>query len=305
MSNAITHEDILRELELLPVWRTRPVPIIEAGNLTAISDSANQPASESIALKTPVQEPAAVPVPETSMIETPMFEMPEFETSVFEISTMATSELLVESKLPFTDVDSIAASRTASIKAMDWSALQASIKDCQACKLSSSRTKTVFGGGDPQAEWLFVGDAPGEVEDQRGEPFAGQAGQLLDNMLIAMQLRRGQNVFIANALKCRPSEKCDPLSEEARQCDPYLKQQVTLIQPKMIVALGEFAAQSLLQTDAPIASLRGQVHRYNGLPVVVTFDPAYLLVKPEDKPKAWEDLCFARQTMLALQGQNS
>jgi uracil-DNA glycosylase family 4 len=304
MSNAISHEDILRELELLPVWRPRTVPVIEAGNLSAIADSANPPASETIALKTPVQESAAVSVVETS-IETPMFEMPEYETPVFEIPTMATSELLEETILPFTDVDSIAASRAESIKAMDWAALQASIKDCQSCGLASTRTKTVFGVGDPQAEWLFVGDAPGEVEDQRGEPFAGQAGQLLDNMLIAMQLRRGQNVFIANALKCRPSEKCDPLGEETRQCDPYLKQQVALIQPKMIVALGEFAAQSLLQTDAPIASLRGQVHRYNGVPLVVTFDPAYLLVKPVDKPKAWVDLCFARQTMLALQGQNS
>jgi DNA polymerase len=144
---------------------------------------------------------------------------------------------------------------------------------------------------------MFVGEAPGEVEDKRGEPFVGEAGKLLDNMLMAMQLSRGSNVFISNVLKCRPPENRDPLAEEVKQCDPYLKQQVALIKPKVIIALGEFAAQSLLQSDAPIASLRGQVHRYNDVPVIVTFHPADLLRKPEDKPKAWDDLCLAKQTM--------
>jgi DNA polymerase len=187
--------------------------------------------------------------------------------------------------------------RAESIQNMDWPTLQDCIKDCQACDLAATRTQTVFGAGDTKAEWMFVGDAPSEVEDKRGEQFVGEPGKLLDNMLMAMQLSRGSNVFISNVLKCRTPENCNPHAEEVKQCDPYLKQQVALIKPKVIIALGEFAAQSLLQSDAPIASLRGQVHRYNDVPVIVTFHPAYLLRKPEDKPKAWDDLCFAKQTI--------
>ncbi len=190
------------------------------------------------------------------------------------------------------------------IQALDWDALQGCVKTCEACGLATTRTQTVFGVGDPNADWLIVGEAPGAEEDRKGEPFVGQAGKLLDNMLAAIQLKRGNNVYIANVLKCRPPENRDPHGEEVTQCDPYLKRQVELIQPKIIIALGKFAAQSLLNTDATIASLRGSLHEYNGVPVIVTYHPAYLLRNLPDKAKAWEDLCYARQTMKSLTTQS-
>ena len=183
---------------------------------------------------------------------------------------------------------------------MDWQVLQDCVKNCQACSLAQTRTQTVFGVGDPNADWLIVGEAPGAEEDKKGEPFVGQAGKLLDNMLAAIHLKRGDNVYIANVLKCRPPQNRDPNGEEVQKCDPYLKRQVELIQPKLILALGKFAAQSLLNTQDSISSLRGKLHQYHGVPVVVTFHPAYLLRSPLEKAKAWEDLCLARDTMRGL-----
>jgi uracil-DNA glycosylase len=288
MSNSISREDILRELELLPVWlpKTSPQPT---------ADTAKEAGSPSAPLT--VENPA--------IVEANVQAIEPGATTILEPTIAENDERSADVALPITGKGNIAPDRAETIQNMDWAALQDCIKDCQACELAETRTKTVFGVGDPQAEWLFVGEAPDEVEEQRGEPFVGQAGKLLDNMLIAMQLRRGQNVFIANVLKCRLPDQHGSLDEEALKCMPHLKQQVALIKPKMIVALGQFAAQSLLQTDAPIASLRGRVHQYNDVPVVVTFHPADLLRKPEDKPKAWEDLCLARQTMQALPGHNS
>jgi DNA polymerase len=192
------------------------------------------------------------------------------------------------------------ARRSAAILAMDWESLRECVSQCQACSLARTRHQTVFGVGDENADWLFVGEAPGAEEDQRGEPFVGAAGQLLDNMLAAIALKRGDNVYIANVLKCRPPENRDPHGEEVVRCDPFLKRQVGLIRPRLIVALGRFAAQSLLNTDATIGSLRGKLHDYQGVPVIVTYHPAYLLRNPLDKRKSWEDLCFARATMQAL-----
>lgn len=186
------------------------------------------------------------------------------------------------------------------VHSMDWQQLQDCVKRCQACSLAQTRTQTVFGVGDSNADWLIVGEAPGEEEDKRGEPFVGQAGKLLDNMLAAIYLKRGENVYIANVLKCRPPQNRNPNGEEVQKCDPYLKRQVELIQPKMIIALGKFAAQSLLNTQDSISSLRGKLHQYHGVPVVVTFHPAYLLRSPLEKAKAWEDLCLARDTMQGL-----
>lgn len=186
------------------------------------------------------------------------------------------------------------------VRNMDWQALQDCVKNCQACDLAKTRTQTVFGVGDPNADWLIVGEAPGAEEDKRGEPFVGQAGKLLDNMLAAIHLKRGENVYIANVLKCRPPQNRDPNGEEVQKCDPYLKRQVELIQPKIIIALGKFAAQSLLNTESSISSLRGKLHQYHGVPVVITFHPAYLLRSPLEKAKAWEDLCLARETMKTL-----
>jgi uracil-DNA glycosylase len=192
----------------------------------------------------------------------------------------------------------------ADIAAMDWAALQQAVADCQACGLCKSRKNTVFGVGDTQARWLVVGEAPGENEDLQGEPFVGQAGHLLDNMLKAVSLSRtgsgAQGVYIANVLKCRPPANRNPQPEEMLQCEPYLQRQVELLQPKIILALGRFAAQSLLQAtvpdvaSTPLGKLRGQVHQYQGVPVIVSYHPAYLLRTPQDKAKAWADLCLAQ-----------
>jgi DNA polymerase len=158
----------------------------------------------------------------------------------------------------------------------------------------------VPGVGDTCAQWLFVGEAPGAEEDAKGEPFVGQAGRLLDNMLAALGIRRGENVYIANILKCRPPGNRTPTPLEAEACRPYLDRQIALIRPKLIVALGKSAATTLLNVDATIASLRGRVHRYQGVPLVVTYHPAYLLRNLPDKAKAWEDLCLARATLRRL-----
>ena len=186
------------------------------------------------------------------------------------------------------------------VSSLDWNGLRQAVTSCQACALAKTRTQTVFGVGDENAEWMFVGEAPGADEDKRGEPFVGTAGQLLDNMLAAAQLKRGENVYIANVLKCRPPQNRDPIAEEVQKCDPFLKRQVELIRPKLIVALGRFAAQTLLGTDSSIGALRGKLHQYNGVPVIVTYHPAYLLRNLMDKSKAWEDLCFAKATMRQL-----
>jgi uracil-DNA glycosylase family 4 len=158
----------------------------------------------------------------------------------------------------------------------------------------------VLGVGDIHADWLFVGEAPGAEEDVQGEPFVGAAGKLLDAMLAAIHLRRGENVYIANILKARPPGNRNPKPEEITACLPYLERQVQLIQPKLIVALGRFAAHTLLDTDASISSLRGQVHQYQGIPLIVTYHPAYLLRNLADKARAWEDLCLAVTTMQDL-----
>ncbi|SFB67419.1 DNA polymerase [Cupriavidus sp. OV038] len=191
--------------------------------------------------------------------------------------------------------DEAALARDAAIAAMDWAALEAAVAECTACGLSDTRTNTVVGVGDRRAEWMLVGEAPGENEDLQGEPFVGQAGKLLDNMLGALGLARDRNVFIANVLKCRPPGNRNPEPEEVAHCEPFLRRQIALIRPKVIVVLGRFAAQSLLRSTTPIGKLRGTVHQYEGIPVVVTYHPAYLLRTLTDKARAWEDLCLARE----------
>jgi uracil-DNA glycosylase len=182
---------------------------------------------------------------------------------------------------------------------LGWEGLQARVAACTACTaLAGRRTQTVFGVGDPKADWLFIGEAPGAEEDRRGEPFVGRAGQLLDNMLAALGLRRGDNVYIANILKCRPPGNRDPLPEEASACRPFLDRQIALIQPRVIVALGRVAAQSLLESDAPLGTLRGREHDFRGTPLVITYHPAYLLRSPADKARAWSDLLLARARAL-------
>jgi len=178
----------------------------------------------------------------------------------------------------------------------DWQRLQAEVAGCVKCGLAATRTHTVFGVGNAHADWLVIGEAPGAEEDRQGEPFVGAAGKLLDAMLQAIGLSRGQNVFIANMLKCRPPGNRDPKPEEISACLPYLMRQVAAIKPKLILAVGRIAAQNLLATDAPLSRLRGRVHRFGPLStaLIVTYHPAYLLRTPAEKRKAWEDLKFAR-----------
>jgi len=192
----------------------------------------------------------------------------------------------------------------AQIAALDWPALRAAVAVCTACALCEKRTQTVFGVGNERAHWMIVGEAPGEQEDLRGEPFVGKAGRLLDNMLAAIGLTRAEapperQVFIANTLKCRPPGNRNPLPEELAQCEPFLVRQLALVQPRIVLAMGRFAVQSLLRSDEPIGRLRGRVHRYEGRPLVVTYHPAYLLRNPLDKARAWEDLCLAREVAQA------
>ena len=181
-----------------------------------------------------------------------------------------------------------------------WDPLVDAVAHCTACKLHTTRTQGVLGVGDRQADWLFIGEAPGADEDRLGEPFVGQAGKLLDAMLAAIDIRRGENVYIANVLKSRPPGNRNPEPDEVAACRPYLLAQIDLIQPKLIVALGRFAAQSLLETDEAIGRLRGRVHRFQDVPLVVTYHPAYLLRNLPDKARAWEDLCLARRTYQSL-----
>ncbi|MBI2294663.1 MAG: uracil-DNA glycosylase [Betaproteobacteria bacterium] len=201
----------------------------------------------------------------------------------------------LESPLPGTD------HRRTAIMRMEWPELKARVAGCTDCPLHQKRNQAVFGVGDENAGWLFVGEGPGAEEDAQGEPFVGQAGKLLDSMLAAIQLKRGQDVYIANVIKCRAPGNRSPEPSEALACEPYLHRQIELIRPRLIIALGKVAAVNLLATDASIASLRGRIHRYRGIPLIVTYHPAYLLRNLPDKAKAWVDLCFAVRVMQDLQ----
>lgn len=186
------------------------------------------------------------------------------------------------------------------IHQMNWDQLRLAVSQCTACPLSQTRTQTVFGVGDENADWLFIGEGPGAREDATGEPFVGQAGKLLDQMLAAINLNRGHQIYITNIVKCRPPNNRNPNANEARQCEPYLTRQIALIKPKLIVALGKVAAQNLLLCEDSISSLRGKLHDYSGIPLIVTYHPAYLLRALPEKAKAWKDLCFAQSTMQSL-----
>jgi DNA polymerase len=190
------------------------------------------------------------------------------------------------------------APETAQISALDWQALQQQVSACTLCELHGSRTRTVFGVGNRDADWLIIGEAPGKDEDLQGEPFVGRAGQLLNAMLGAIGLKREQ-VYIANILKCRPPNNRDPRPQEVLHCEPYLMRQIELIQPGIILAVGRIAAQNLLKSETPIGKLRGRVHTFRdtGIPLVATYHPAYLLRSPLEKRKAWQDLQLALQTL--------
>jgi len=190
-----------------------------------------------------------------------------------------------------------------SVASLDWPALREAVAACRACDLCSTRRQTVFGVGGPRAHWMVIGEAPGEQEDRQGEPFVGPAGRLLDSMLAALGLTRdpeaddpARQVYIANTLKCRPPGNRNPSDEEMAQCEPFLVRQIELLRPRIILAMGRFAVQALLRTDEAVGRLRGRVHRYQGVPLIVTYHPAYLLRNLPDKARAWQDLCLAAAT---------
>lgn len=189
---------------------------------------------------------------------------------------------------------------------LGWEALARRVRECQDCALAGSRTQTVFGVGDHAARWMLIGEAPGAEEDRQGEPFVGRAGRLLDAMLAALDLRREQ-VYIANVLKCRPPGNRDPRPEEVAACEGYLRRQITLLQPGIILCVGRVAAQQLLASSEAMGRLRGRVHHWRpgpaapAIPVVATYHPAYLLRAPAEKAKAWADLCLARRALRAVE----
>lgn len=262
------NEAVLRELKLYPLWqrRNQPAPVAaqEPMAVTAASrlgggEADTQQSAMGIAVLNPSYADCPEPAEAVGL-------KPDLQPS------------------PVSGSD---------LSEFDWPQLKEMVRDCTACKLRAGCTQTVFGVGDERAEWLFVGEGPGADEDVQGEPFAGQAGKLLDNMLLAIKLKRGKNVYIANIVKCRPPGNRNPDAEEIAACMPYLHRQIELIKPKLIVALGKTAATALLGRDATLGSLRGELHDLNGTPLVITYHPAYLLRSPAEKAKAWEDLRLA------------
>lgn len=195
----------------------------------------------------------------------------------------------------------VAVSDASGAASLDWEGLAACVAGCTRCELSRSRTNTVFGVGNRSADWMIIGEAPGAEEDRRGEPFVGRAGRLLDEMLRAIGLCRDA-VFIANILKCRPPNNRDPKADEAAECRGYLERQIELVQPKVILAVGKIAAQNLLGSNETVGRMRSRHHDLGGIPLVVTYHPAYLLRSPSHKRDSWRDLCMAKRLAAGLEG---
>lgn len=307
------HESALEEFGLAPMW-------VRRGLAASVADEAASAAAEpqSVAANADVTEAesktAAVAMEPETKIQ-PAAEATNVIVPAAKVSKAAVPQAdpfagdepppLTEDDLAWFDAESVPAFEPSveaeagglpPIHGLDWDALAERVAGCERCRLCEKRTNTVFGVGDRNADWMLIGEAPGENEDKQGEPFVGQAGKLLDNMLQSLTLARGANVYIANVIKCRPPGNRNPEPDEVARCEPYLQRQVALVKPKLIIALGRFAAQSLLKTDSSISSLRGRVHQYEGVPVIVTYHPAYLLRSLADKSKAWADLCLARDT---------
>lgn len=264
---------ILREMGLAPLWRLRGAEPVEEA----------QPEPPAPVPEPVVAAPVSAPAPASRPVPLARFVPP--------VAAPAEAPVEAPARRPAPAGD---------IAGLGWDDLEARIRECDACALCKRRKQAVPGVGDRQADWLFVGEGPGAEEDERGEPFVGQAGRLLDNMLASIGLARGNDVYIGNAVKCRPPNNRTPETDELAACFPYLERQIALIKPRLIVALGRPAAQALLNQEVRIAAARGKLFEFGGIPVVVTYHPAYLLRNLADKAKAWEDLCFARTTMKRL-----
>ncbi|MBL8443137.1 MAG: uracil-DNA glycosylase [Zoogloeaceae bacterium] len=274
---------ILREMGLGPIWRTRGA-----------------------ALENAVEQPASLPTPSEVVVEPgrrPSQPQPEQPRRPAEPKPGVSSPIVlapVNSPTSQPPHDR----RLVHIASLDWDALENDIRACTACRLCESRQQAVPGIGDRNGAWMLVGEGPGAEEDRRGEPFVGAAGQLLDDMLGAIGLTRTKNVYIANAVKCRPPLNRTPQPDEIAACLPYLERQIALVRPKLLIALGRPAALSLLGQEIKINAARGRLFRHAGVPVVVTYHPAYLLRNQTDKGRAWEDLCLARSTMTRIAGDS-
>jgi len=262
---------IIEAIGLGPVWQSRRATEPQAGDLPRYTTSTEPELQHQ-------QEPELVPVrPIASLsLETPAPQPPQAVISQPVCAVSASPEPANAASLEI---------------------LAQQVSSCERCRLSKTRSQTVFGRGHQKARWLLIGEAPGEQEDRQGQPFVGRAGHLLDNMLNAAQLSCEQDVYIANVLKCRPPSNRNPEGDEITACQGYLHQQIALIQPEIILALGRFAAQTLLETELSISRLRGKVHQYQGIPMVISYHPAYLLRNPSDKARAWEDLQLAKRTI--------
>lgn len=260
---SLTREQMLVEMGISPIWVLRNPAALDEPVQADVASGDEQP--EVVAM--PVVEPPA-PVAEAR---------------------------LQEAVIPATLVGPTGSH--SAVDSMDWPTLRQAVADCQACELCKARKQAVLGVGDLNPDWLFVGEGPGADEDVQGEPFVGQAGKLLDNMLAALDIARGNKVYIGNAVKCRPPGNRTPENAEMAACRPYLARQIALLKPKVIVLLGKAAVHSVLHEDKTLASLRGQRFEYAGIPVVVTYHPAYLLRNLPEKAKAWEDLLFARRLL--------
>lgn len=284
---------VLREMGLAPLWRLR----------TAVTDSAPEQDLQPRPQTAPEPTPIAEYLDEQPRRATPAparFGRPEEIVAAPQAATAAASASATSAP---SGVGAELEQRQQRIATLDWEALEADIHACRACALCEQRKQAVVGVGDHNPEWMFVGEGPGREEDLRGEPFVGQAGRLLDGMLAALGLERSHKVYIANAVKCRPPHNRIPQAEEIACCRPYLERQIELLRPQLLFALGRPAAQALLNEEVTISAVRGKVFDYGGIPLVISYHPAYLLRNPQDKGKAWDDLCFARRLLAGSESQ--
>jgi DNA polymerase len=291
---------VLEEIGVGPVWVRRHLAVETAEVVEQepqVTVTSASPAAAAAPAPAPQRPPQPVARPAPTSAPAPDDGLPPW------LSEMSDVDMAPPGFMPYDDDDDEPVIRiNPAIATMDWAKLKETVAECRQCGLCNGRKKTVFGVGDEKAKWLFIGEGPGRNEDMQGEPFVGPAGKLLDNMLVAMGLKRGENAYIANIVKCRPTDEGGkdrpPSPQEVASCLPYLQRQIALIQPTVLVALGKTAALSLLGLDpaTPVSKLRGTVHRYQDLPLVVTYHPAYLLRQLGDKSKAWADLCLAMTT---------
>lgn len=308
---SLSPEEMLAEMGIKPLWRLRREEAAEATEAEAgaapVADASVAPSETAARVAAPAMSASESLVAPLAPAASPMDDVapadeavdgawPDFIPAGLPPDFDEPPPLL---ELPphLHELDAETPSRAEAIAAMDWPALEQAVAECRTCVLCERRKQAVLGVGDRHPEWLFIGEGPGAEEDAKGEPFVGQAGKLLDNMLAALDIKRGEKVYIGNAVKCRPPGNRTPEAEEMAACRPYIDRQIALLQPKVIVLLGKAAVASILGEEKSLAAMRGKRFEYRGIPVAVTYHPAYLLRNLPEKAKAWEDLLFARRLL--------